>query len=46
MIDPVRHLTEAGHLGSFFVDGGWRKPEGTLRKLPTDGSIQAVPQSA
>ncbi|MGJ4993244.1 aldehyde dehydrogenase family protein [Bradyrhizobium sp. HKCCYLS3077] len=31
MIDPIRHLDEAGHLDAFFIDGGWRKPEGTER---------------
>ncbi|CCD85152.1 putative Aldehyde dehydrogenase [Bradyrhizobium sp. ORS 285] len=28
MSNPIRHLTEAGHLGTFFIDGGWCKPDG------------------
>ncbi|CCD93181.1 putative Aldehyde dehydrogenase (NAD(+)) [Bradyrhizobium sp. ORS 375] len=28
MTNPIRHLTEAGHLGSFFISGGWCKPDG------------------
>ncbi|TNC16203.1 aldehyde dehydrogenase family protein [Methylobacterium terricola] len=28
MTDPLRHLTEAGRLGRFYVDGAWRDPSG------------------
>jgi len=29
MTSPVRHLTEAGFLGKFYMDGEWRKPIGS-----------------
>jgi aldehyde dehydrogenase (NAD+) len=29
MSSPVRHLTEAGFLGKFYIDGEWRKPIGS-----------------
>lgn len=29
MTSAVRHLTEAGFLGKFYVDGEWRKPTGS-----------------
>ena len=30
MTSPVRHLTEAGFLGNFYIDGEWRKPTGSV----------------
>jgi aldehyde dehydrogenase (NAD+) len=27
---PLRHLTEAGFLGRFYIDGEWRKPVGSV----------------
>jgi hypothetical protein len=29
MTSPIRHLTEAGFLGKFYIDGEWRKPTGS-----------------
>ena len=29
MTSAVRHLTEAGLLGKFYIDGEWRKPTGS-----------------
>ena len=29
MTSPLRHLTEAGFLGKFYIDGEWRKPIGS-----------------
>jgi aldehyde dehydrogenase (NAD+) len=29
MTSPVRHLTEAGFLARFYIDGEWRKPTGS-----------------
>jgi aldehyde dehydrogenase (NAD+) len=29
MTSAVRHLTEAGFLGKFYIDGEWRKPSGS-----------------
>ena len=29
MTSAVRHLTEAGFLGKFYIDGEWRKPNGS-----------------
>ena len=29
MTSAVRHLTEAGFLGKFYIDGEWRKPIGS-----------------
>ena len=29
MTSAVRHLTEAGFLGKFYIDGEWRKPAGS-----------------
>ena len=31
MTDPLRHLTEAGRLGRFYIDGAWREPAGAER---------------
>jgi acyl-CoA reductase-like NAD-dependent aldehyde dehydrogenase len=31
MTEPVRHLTEAGFLSRFYIDGAWRDPEGSER---------------
>ncbi|MGJ5241887.1 aldehyde dehydrogenase family protein, partial [Bradyrhizobium oligotrophicum] len=42
MSDPIRHLTEAGHLGSFFIDGGWRKPDGAERAAIINPATEEV----
>ncbi|GLS20251.1 aldehyde dehydrogenase [Labrys miyagiensis] len=33
MTSPVRHLTEAGFLGKFYIDGEWRKPMGSAAAI-------------
>jgi aldehyde dehydrogenase (NAD+) len=42
MTDPIRHLTETGHHGSFFIDGGWRKPESTERAPVVNPATEQV----
>lgn len=35
MTSPLRHLTEAGFLGKFYIDGEWRKPIGSVAAAAT-----------
>ncbi|WP_062219060.1 aldehyde dehydrogenase family protein [Aureimonas sp. D3] len=42
MIDPVRHLSEAGHLLRFYIDGAWREPEGRERFAVVNPASEAV----
>ncbi|WP_407193846.1 aldehyde dehydrogenase family protein [Bradyrhizobium sp. STM 3566] len=35
MTSPLRHLTEAGFLGKFYIDGEWRKPIGSVTAAAT-----------
>jgi aldehyde dehydrogenase (NAD+) len=40
MTSPVRHLTEAGFLGKFYVDGEWRKPIGSATVSVTNPATE------
>ncbi|AWN49002.1 aldehyde dehydrogenase family protein [Methylobacterium terrae] len=42
MTDPIRHLTEAGRLGRFYVDGAWRDPAGVERAAVIDPATEAA----
>ncbi|QRE72718.1 aldehyde dehydrogenase family protein [Methylobacterium aquaticum] len=42
MTDPIRHLTEAGHLDRFYSDGAWREPAACERVGVVDPAREAV----
>ena len=42
MSDPIRHLTEAGHLGRFYIGGAWCEPEGRDRTSVVNPATEAV----
>ena len=42
MTDPVRHLTEAGHLGRFYIGGAWCEPEGRDRTSVVNPATEAI----
>ncbi|MFH6782308.1 MULTISPECIES: aldehyde dehydrogenase family protein [Methylobacterium] len=42
MTDPIRHLTEAGRLGRFYVDGAWRDPAGRERAAVVNPATEAA----
>jgi aldehyde dehydrogenase (NAD+) len=40
MTSAVRHLTEAGFLGKFYIDGEWRKPTGLATAIVVNPAIE------
>jgi aldehyde dehydrogenase (NAD+) len=40
MTSPVRHLTEAGFLGKFYIDGEWWKPSGSATAIVVNPAIE------
>lgn len=47
MSHAVQHLRESGHLGRFYIDGGWREPDGQDRACvinpATETAIAEIP---